>query len=222
MKKRLKWLIPLSAVAIVAAIAVGLFLSNGYVYWSPNVTVQEVDPSPNRIIAHAEWLPRTAEDIFGNTKIIAKGTVKNIREIKVSYDNYGQPGERVYTLFDFHVSEYLKNTSSTKRNKSVLTVGWLYSSYCYSPEVPVLEEGSEYLFFFEVPAEDAPKDALDRKNYTDVWARSPQLAAFKKGVQGYSVNSYFLEYFQEDQRANISGNLENAIKEKVKEYAEVG
>ena len=234
MKKPLKWIIPLSAVAIVAvvaAVALILHLSNPdpivyepgtVIYQDDQVTAKVVAPTSNQVTVHSEWISRTAKEIFGDTKIIAKGTIKNIREVKVSYDNYGKTNEWVYTFFDFHISEYLKNTSSTKRNKQVLTVGWLFSSYYYSPEVPTLEEGKEYIFFFEVPAEDDPNDALDRKEYTDVWVANPALTAFKKGDQGYSVNPVFLEYFQEDRRGNISANLENSIKEMVREYWEVG
>ena len=156
-------------------------------------------------------------------QVIAIGTVRNIRESEISYvEPYIGPTSLFVTLFDFHVDEYLKNTSQTVGSKEVITVGWPSSSYAYDEYCPELYEGAEFLLFTLATAELDGEDLANRKAYAETWALYACYLAFEKTGSGYTLNPRFEKYLTEDQKSTASANLVDIIKEKVAQYQEVG
>ena len=235
MKKPLKWLIPLSAVAIVAvvaAVALILHLSNPdpivyepgtVIYQDDQVTAKVVEPAAQRQTISGYFSLPPEEEAFTRHPIIVTGTVRNIREVEISYvEPYIGPTSLYVTVFDFHVDEYLKNTSQTIGNKEVITVGWPSSSYAYDEYCPELHEGAEFLLFTLVTAEFGVEDLANRKAYAEAWALYACYLAFEKTDSGYTLNPRFEKYLTEDQKSKASANLVDIIKDKVAQYQEVG
>ena len=230
MKKRMKWLIPLSAVAIVAvvaAVALILHLSapdpivyepGTVIYQDDQVTAKVVEPAAERNIVRGYFSSPSAEDTFVGHPIIATGTVYNIREVELSYVDSSRPTTRVVTLFDFHVSEYVTNTSQTISNKGVLTVGWPFSSGYFAEEAPALHEGAEFLLFMHVMAELDYDDIVNRKAFTDTWVTGANFLAFEKANGKYTLNTYFEKYLTDTEKNRATTDLVNIIKEKVAQY----
>lgn len=232
MKKRMKWLIPLSAVAIVAvvaAVALILHLSNPdpivyepgtVIYQDDQVTAKVVEPAAQRQNFYPVYA-LTEEDIFVAHHIIATGTVKNIREVEISYTDLGGPTTKVVTLFDFYVDEYVKNDTRNLRSQAMLTVGWSNSSYHWSDDAPVLEDGADYLLFMEALSELKTEGVMGRIHYADAWVLAPEMLAYKKHNNSYAVKNFLSEHFSEAQWAVRDTKLLEIIKERVDEIMEV-
>lgn len=231
MKKRLKWLIPLSAVAIVAVVAAVALIPRTpdqivyepgtVIYQDDQVTAKVVEPAAQRQIIYSMYGKLTEEEIFVDHHIIATGTVKNIREVEISYTDLGGPTTIVVTLFDFYVHEYIKNDTSNLRSQAMLTVGWSNSSYRWSDDAPVLEDGADYLLFMEALSELKTEGLMGRIHYSDAWVLAPELLAYKKQNNSYTVKSYLSEYFSEEQWAVRDTKLLEIIAERVDEIMEV-
>ena len=234
MTKRMKWLIPLSAVAVVAAVALILHLSNPdpivyepgtVIYQDDQVTAKVVEPAAQRQILQG-YFPSyaTSEYTFADHPIIATGIVRNIREVGISYYSDSLQGIRtkVVTMFDFYVNDYIKNSSQTILNQTVLTVGWPSSSFVFDEDCPELHEGAEFLLFMHVMDELDYEDVMNRKAYADTWVTGACYVAFEKTESGYISNPRFERYISDDEKSRIATDLVDIIKEKVAQYQEVG
>lgn len=226
--KKLKWIIPLSAVAIVAVVAVVAYMLRPYepviyepgtiIYQSENITAKVVEP----IFPYQEVMPyypsASAEEVFGGHPVIATGTVRNIREVEITHHSEGEEYSRVYTLFDFCVSEYVKETSREIRRDKVLTVGWPASSYFYIREYPKLSDGAEFLLFLQTP-EDIDESIQEYGAFTDVWVYHVHSLAIPKQGGQYTLSHYFEKYVPDEDKSWIATDLIDIIKKKVKEYS---
>lgn len=229
MKKHLKWIIPLCAVAIIAIAAVIFntfyipapvkYEPGMIIYQSKNVTATVVAPTPNRVEVMPYMRLPEPEEVFDGYPVIATGTVSNIREVEVSYTNNGSPTKKVITLFDFHVDKYVKNTSWSLGRKRFLTVGWPSSSYYYFREYPTLGEGEKFLLFMDVSADLDYEDILEREGYTDTWVTAPSVLAFERWVTRYTINQYFERYLTDEEKSRAETDLVDIIKQKIKEYS---
>ena len=233
MKKRMKWLIPLSAVAIVAvvaAVALILHLSapdpivyepGTVIYQDDQVTAKVVEPAAQRQIIYSMYGPMSEDELFDRHHIIATGIVRNIREVEVSYIGTGGPESRVVTLFDFYVNEYLKDESSEESSKSILTVGWSYSSYDWVEDLPELQEDAEFLFFLEAMDRLEREDSMGRQRYANAWVYSPTRLGFEFIDGKYNVSSFFAEFFPDIEHADIETQLVELIQQKLSLRQEV-
>lgn len=194
MKKHIKWIIPLCAVAIVAVIAIALRMSSPIIHKSAHVTVKKVGPSEKTNTSLCTlMLPLEEERLFRDHTLIVKGVVKNIREAEVSYTDYGREKTKYVTLFDFRVTEYLKNSSSVKE-KRVLTLGHSLSSYEWVTGAHKLTEGEECILFCHVFADDSEPEPLYTHEYTDAWVRDPVTLIMPRNGDTYKVNPSFAPF----------------------------
>ena len=229
MKKHLKWIIPLVVVVVAAAaVAILVPLLRPYepviyepgtiIYQSENITAKVVEP----IYPYQEVMPYysspSVEEAFGGTSVIAIGIVRNIREVEITHHSEGEEHSRVYTLFDFCVSQYVKEKSREVRREKVLTVGWPASSYFYIAEYPKLSEGAEFLFFMQAPKE-IDEGLAEYGAFTDVWVHHVHLFAFPKQGGRYVVSRYFEKFLTDEEKLRAATDLVDIIKKKVKEYS---
>ena len=232
MKKHLKWIIPLAVVVVLGIVAVVIFVvpmlrpwetiiyePGTVIYQSEKVTATVVEPTPNRNEVLGYFPSPSPEETFGEHPVIATGIVRNIREVEISYIDVDGLTTHVVTLFDFHVSSYVKETSLKMSRKRVLTVGWPSSSYWYDPSCPSLSEGAEFLLFMHVMNDLDYEDILERKGYTDTWATGACYAAFKKSMGKYTINSRFEAYLTDEEKSRAATDLVAIIKKQVREYS---
>lgn len=205
MKKRLKWLIPLSAVAIVAvvaAVALILHLTNPIVHESEHVSVRKVTPAEETKQLYAQMSPLTEDTVF-QYPLIVSGIVKNIREVEIAYTDYGREKTKCVTLFDLQVAEYLKNSSPSLKEKKVLTLGHSLSSYQWISGAPELTEGGEYILFCYVFADDPDPEPMYTHEYSDAWITDPVRLIIPKDGDAYNANEFFKVYAND---SNTSGS----------------
>ena len=196
MKKRLKWLIPLAAVAIVASVATTiliLLLTNPIVHESEHVSVKSV-PSAEKTTQIYAQMSALTEDMVLQYPLVVTGVVKNIREVEVTFTDFGRESTTYVTLFDFQVTDYIKNNSSTLKEKNVLTLGHSLSSYRWVAGTPSLTEGNEYLLFCYVFADDSEPEPLYTHEYTDAWITDPVRLIIPKDGDVYVANEFFKPY----------------------------
>lgn len=228
MKKYLKWLIPLFVVVLVAVVALVAYMLRPYepviyepgtvIYQSENITAKVVEP----IYPYHEVIPYyaspSAEEAFGGHSVIAIGTVRNIREVEITHHSEGGDHSEVYTLFDFCVSKYVKETSREIKRDKVLTVGWPASSYHYIREYPSLKDGAEFLLFLSTPGE-IDESIEEYGEFSDVWIYHVYSLAFPKHGEQYTINRSFEKYFTDEEKSWMPTDLVKLIKKKVKEYS---
>ena len=196
MKKHLKWLIPLFAVAIVAiaaAVAPIFHLTNTIVHESDHVSVRKVTPAEETKQIYAQMSPLTEDTVF-QYPLIVSGVVKNIREVEISYSDYGREKTKCVTLFDLKVTEYLKNSSPSLKEKRVLTLGHSLSSYQWISGAPELTEGGEYILFCYVFADDPEPEPMYTHEYSDAWITDPVRLIIAKDGEAYNANEFFKVY----------------------------
>ena len=223
-KKRIRW----GAIAAILCLVLGglvlwsVFLSGDIIYRDGTVTVKEVTLSDEKQQKHMEWLNLTPADYFGEPIIIATGKITNLRDVEVTYTKDGEKRTETMALFDFEVTEYLLNSTEAE-SKPVLTVGYPFESNLQVLDVPVLENGKEFLLFLQRPDNimNGREDPMKRASFMDVHVRGPYQLMCEKVDGAYIIAPNLRTHFAGVEKAAVTENMRRAVAERGAERAYV-
>ena len=223
-KKRIRW----GAIAAILCLVLGglvlwsVFLSGDIIYRDGTVTVKEVTLSDEKQQKHMEWLNLTPADYFSDPLIIATGKITNLRDVEVTYTKDGEKRTETMALFDFEVTEYLLNSTETE-SKPVLTVGCPHEANLVLLDVPVLENGKEFLLFLRQPSYWKPdaEDVMKRASFMDVHIYGEYSLTCEKVDGAYIVAPNLRMHFAGVEKAAVTEDMRRAVAERGAERAYV-
>ena len=211
MKRQLRFMALFLAVIAVYSLC-ACAKNAGIVYQDDTVTVKEVTLSKEKKYSSMEWLDLTPADFFDESVIIATGKITNLRDVEVTYTKAGEQRTELMALFDFEVSEYLSNSTASK-DKRILTVGYPFESDFLVQDVPVLENGKEFILFLQHPNDmlNGEKDLLKRASFMDVHVRGPYQLMCEKVDGVYIIPPNLRTYFTNTEKAKVTENIRQAV-----------
>lgn len=211
MKKQLRFMALI--LAVIAVFSLSACEKNaGIVYQDDTVTVKEVTLSKEKKYSSMEWLDLTPADFFDESVIIAAGKITNLRDVEVTYIKAGEQRTELMALFDFEVSEYLSNSTASK-NMRVLTVGYPFESDFLVQDVPVLENGKEFILFMQHPDDmlNGEKDLMKRASFMDAHVLGPYQLMCEKVDGAYIIPPNLCAYFTNTEKAEVTENIRQAV-----------
>ncbi len=132
-----------------------------------------------------EWAAVPTEyDAYTENTVIFTGTVLNTRQRTVK--------QNPITTFDMEITEVLSCRSGSFKPGDTVRVGVGYNNSNHRDEYPVIKEGTSYLAFSYVMA-DEETDSLGLSEYVDLWVGDPRLLFVEKVGEHYLANKLFFE-----------------------------
>ncbi len=188
-----KYVLPLCllfAIFILSACTANSSAQNDVLFQSPNVTVMQVEEAatPNRV--YYEWTPLTQESAYRKNTVILTGTAENVRPAVVKYRYMDTDVSDQITIFDVKIKNVLACHTDTFPDAPTITLGVGYNQNVYSEELPMITEGTDYLLFCYLTA-DQTDSPLELSAYVDGWISAPNALLCEKVGNAYLTNDFF-------------------------------
>lgn len=160
------------------------------IYHSPNVDVTLIQDTDTVQFINYEWAVLTDEMAYTKNTVILTGIASNVRQATVAYEYMDTDVFDNITIFDIEVADVLACQSGSFQPGDLVTVGVGYNRNKYGEGLPVIENGTSYLIFAYVAA-DQEQDPLELSEYVTCWISAPKDLFLEKIGDFYLSNDYF-------------------------------
>lgn len=160
------------------------------IYKSPNVEVCLANDADAIKYTHYEWATITDDIAYTKNTVIIAGVATNVRQATVNYEYMDTNVSDSITIFDVEVSDVLSCRSGSFQAGDLVTIGVGYNMDKYGEGLPIVTEGSSYLIFCYVAA-DQENDVLELAEYVDCWISAPKDLFLERVGDFYLSIDYF-------------------------------
>ena len=192
------------------------------IYQDEEVKVYEVNVKslPEITIAY-KMLPFTEDLAFEKTKLIAEGTISNVREAAIDYTYMDADCTDYITLADFTFTDIVyQNGTVSEQTGNTVTLRFGYNTYTLGGVLPRIGDGETAILFLS-PSSDYADNATKPQKYSDYLVTAPVYVYFKGDTNGrYRSSEAFAAYYGYDSTTFEADVLKDLFRQKAQAYSE--